>query len=239
MLPWRLSYARCVIRTVVFDGDQTLWDFETARQEALTIVCDEIIRATGASSVEVSPARLQQLWQEINAEHTGWRFEAMRRESFRRLLLDIEVRDAPLADTFTDCYFSARFSHCQVYPDVVPCLSELRRSYRVVLLSNGNTYPDRLGIGHLFDGVFFAQDIGFGKPDRRAFGHVQDALDTPANEMLNIGDSLENDVWGALNVGWNALWLNRDELAYPNVEPAVAMLANLGSLPSHEVLSAN
>ncbi len=204
-----------MIRVVVFDGDQTLWDFETARAKALDLTCQEIVRLTGAPTALVTPSRLQELWQQVSLEPVQRRFEEQRKESLRLLLVELQVGDEAMASEITEFYLSQRFAHCEVYPDVRPCLDQLRGTFRVVLLSNGNTYPDRVGMAEYFDGVFFAQDIGYQKPDERAFRLVQNTLDCQPLDIINIGDSLHHDVYGALDAGWRAMWLNRNEATLP------------------------
>ncbi|MGH2366490.1 MAG: HAD family hydrolase, partial [Chloroflexota bacterium] len=136
------------------------------------------------------------------------RFEAIRRESIRRLLASFELESEATVDELTEYYFTQRFGLCQVYPDVRPCLEELQGHVRVALLSNGNTYPDRIGVAEYFQAVCFGQDIGFNKPDPRAFKAVEQALGCEPHEMVAVGDSLVNDVQGAQAVGWQAVWLN-------------------------------
>ena len=58
--------------------------------------------------------------------------------------------------------------------------------------------------------IFVSYDIGFNKPDRRIFAHVAVKLFLKENdEIYYVGDSFENDIVGATNYGWKAIWLNR------------------------------
>lgn len=58
--------------------------------------------------------------------------------------------------------------------------------------------------------IFVSYDVGFNKPDRRIFAHVADKLSLKENdEIYYVGDSFENDIVGATNYGWRAIWLNR------------------------------
>lgn len=64
---------------------------------------------------------------------------------------------------------------------------------RTAVLTNGtDTIPAEvaaMGIAKRFDAIFNSADIGFTKPDVRAFRHVLDALDVEPNETFFTDDS--------------------------------------------------
>ncbi|MET0830426.1 MAG: HAD-IA family hydrolase [Microbacterium sp.] len=64
---------------------------------------------------------------------------------------------------------------------------------RTAVLTNGtDTIPEEvatLGIADRFDAIFNSADIGFAKPDVRAFEHVLDALEVAAAEVFFTDDS--------------------------------------------------
>ena len=78
------------------------------------------------------------------------------------------------------------------------------------MLSNGNTYPERCGLEDYFDFVVFAQDVKVEKPDPKIFEITAQQAGCEFSQLMHVGDSLENDVAGAQNVGAPAVWLNRD-----------------------------
>ena len=101
------------------------------------------------------------------------------------------------------------------FDDVLPALGELRAlGVRIVLFSNvmgcaappaGSAPP----IDAAVDGTFYSCDIGYAKPDPRAFREVARRLDVEANHILHVGDALETDVRGAHAAGWQALLIDR------------------------------
>ena len=82
-----------------------------------------------------------------------------------------------------------------VVDDAVLKLSDELRSLglRTAVLTNGtDTIPaevDALGIAGHFDAVFNSAEIGFAKPDVRAFQHVLDALGVGGPEVFFTDDS--------------------------------------------------
>lgn len=56
--------------------------------------------------------------------------------------------------------------------------------------------------------VFISGSIGYAKPHPEAFAFVEKALPAAKEEILFIGDSLDNDIIGGQNAGWSTLWFN-------------------------------
>ena len=104
---------------------------------------------------------------------------------------------------------SHRFEDIELFEDVLPTLGALGEKYRLGLLSNGNTYPDRCGLNGVFEFVVFAQDYGVEKPDPRFFRIALEKAGCTRHDLLHVGDSFENDLMGATNAGIRSIWLNR------------------------------
>lgn len=79
--------------------------------------------------------------------------------------------------------------------DIVELADEIRRTGRVTaILTNGtDTIAEEAtaaGLHSHFNPIFNSADIGYAKPDARAFQHVLDALELAADELLFTDDSL-------------------------------------------------
>ncbi|MBC1482135.1 HAD family hydrolase [Listeria sp. FSL L7-1509] len=59
------------------------------------------------------------------------------------------------------------------------------------------------------ENTFISGKIGYEKPDKRLFALVEEQLGMIGSKTYYIGDSFKNDVIGAKQAGWNAIWLNR------------------------------
>ena len=82
--------------------------------------------------------------------------------------------------------------------------------YKIGLISNGNSSPDRCGLAGYFSFIIFSQDVGYDKPEPQIFqaGYIQSG--STSHELMHVGDSLNNDVCGAANAGSVSVWLNRE-----------------------------
>jgi len=209
-----------VIEAVLFDGDQTLWDFERVMHDALLAVLDELRSARpGPFADALSVPELQDDRQAVAEELTGIEFNLARLrvlgfgrtlERRRRVEGGDEGADTELAQRLTTTYFDHRDRDPALFPDVIPCLDALRPRYRLGLLSNGSRLPERVGLGAYFESVVFAQDHRVVKPDKGIFEVSERELGVGPAACVLVGDHPLNDVVGAKRAGWSAIWLDRD-----------------------------
>lgn len=93
-----------------------------------------------------------------------------------------------------------------------PLLSWLKSRFKLIILTNENTRTQLLKMSVIdphseyFSSILTSEEMGFEKPDPRAFQIALEALELEACECLMIGDSLKNDIWPALNSGIYAVW---------------------------------
>jgi putative hydrolase of the HAD superfamily len=208
------------VRAVVFDGDQTLWDFRRVMRDALTAVVEEIKEARpGPFTDALGWADLERDRSVVGAEFKGMEFNMARLRvlGFTRTLRrrreaegGDEEADARLAERISASYFRHRDRDPALYEDTLPCLRALRRRYRLGLLSNGSRLPEAVGLAGVFDSVVFAQDHRIEKPDKRIFEVAERELGVDASTCVLVGDHPENDVVGAKRAGWMAVWIDRD-----------------------------
>ena len=65
------------------------------------------------------------------------------------------------------------------------------------------------------ENIIVSGDYGINKPDVRIYEIMQEKLQIPNDCLYYIGDSLENDIVGANNAGWKAIWINRYKKKLP------------------------
>jgi len=119
------------------------------------------------------------------------------------------------------------------YPDAVPALESLRAAgLRRVAASNWDcSLPDGLamaGLGGLLDGAVSSAVAGAAKPDPAVFLAALELAGCEPGEALFAGDSLENDVEGALACGMQAALVLREG----DPPPGVRVVRSLTELPA-------
>ena len=124
--------------------------------------------------------------------------------------------------------------HFELYPDATATLGSLRaHGLKVGLLSN--TARDlQLFVAHhglAVDALLTSRVHGKTKPHASIFRNVLELLAVRPEEAVMVGDSIEDDVDGALAVGMRALLVDRDG-RYPDrperLDSLAAVVAALG-----------
>ncbi len=199
------------ITTISFDADGTLWDFEGVMRYALRCTLDELRRRVPSIPDSLSIETLIAIRNQVAEERKGkaTKHETIRLEAFKRTLESIENSNDDLAAHLNAVYLKHRFEDIQLFDDVLLTLNALQGHYRLGLLSNGNTYPERCGLVGRFQFVVFAQDYGVQKPDPRLFEIAIRQAGCTKRQLLHVGDSFQNDVMGAKRAGVRSVWLNR------------------------------
>ena len=117
------------------------------------------------------------------------------------------------------------------FPDVLPALSALG-GHRLVVVSNWDcSLADWLrGAGLLehVDAVVTSAEVGVAKPGRAIFEHALELAGARPTDAVHVGDSLENDVAGALAAGIRPVLVARDGSPPAGVET----IRSLTELPS-------
>jgi putative hydrolase of the HAD superfamily len=199
-----------VIKVVTFDADGTLWDFERVMREAFALVLaklrDHVPRHAGALTVD----DLIRIRERVAGERAMQQatHEQIRLASFVRTLEELGCAAPSLALQLTDLYLRHRFEGIRLFDDVELTLDRLV-DYRLGIVSNGNSYPDRCELPGRFQFTAFAQEHGARKPDRRLFEAAVHLAACRPEEILHVGDSLEDDVAGAKPLGIRTVWINR------------------------------
>ena len=195
---------------LLFDADNTLFDFDQAERNAHLLLC----RAHGLAFSEEG----YQLYHKCNADL--WRDfdrglctkEYLLVERFRRYLAITGEQADP--EALNRDHLRALGEGAMLLPGAEELCRVLSRDHRLYLLTNAvasvqKTRFANSAIAPYFQGVFISEEVGVGKPDPAYFEYVFRAVPGLARDnALVIGDSLTSDIQGANNAGLPCCWFN-------------------------------
>jgi 2-haloalkanoic acid dehalogenase type II len=223
------------LRAVCFDLDNTLWDIEPVLTRAERILADWMRGRYPRLAETLSAGAMARIRESLLREQPRKAHDLtfLRRESLARLALesgcDRSAADAIAHEAFATWH--AERNRCVPFDDVVPALEILRSRFRLATLSNGNADLECIGIAHHFDIRLHAAELGFAKPDPRAYAALAEALTLAPAEILFVGDEPCADVIGPGAAGMQTVWVNRTGAAWPSALAAPdASVSDLGGV---------
>lgn len=99
------------------------------------------------------------------------------------------------------------------YADTFEVLTELKKKYKLVLVSNTDCFIgpviERYELNKYFDAMVFSYEVGKLKTDPDFFPEVLTTFKVKNEEALMVGDSIETDIEGAQAAGLPAVLLDR------------------------------
>lgn len=168
-------------------------------------------------------------WEEILKEYRP--YETVIRRCFatimRKYSLDYTEEDG-------DAMINA-ITTWGAFPDVPPVLRLLRQYTKIVIISNTeNRLIDKNieNIGVPFDDYITAEQARAYKPSHAVFDYTLKKLGCDKSEILHVANGFEYDIMPAHELGWKAVWINREgipgDLAYGPYDE----LPDLNGLPA-------
>ncbi len=231
------------IRAVGFDLDDTLCVYLPTAIRARRQVFEEILHPLTGLDIDTLDQYYRQAFKTMYAEIHSERWyphylkagAVTRTETFRRMLNLIGLPTDGLAEQVSERYAHLREQYLHLHEDALPVLNALKARYPLMVITNGPAYEQRrelqvLGIEPLFDVVAIEGEVGIGKPHAEIFRYAESLVGVPPQEILFVGNSWEHDVQGALNAGWQAVWLNREGIEPPTSEAQVPVITSLDEL---------
>jgi phosphoserine phosphatase len=161
-----------------------------------------------------------------------------RLQSWATALEEVGIDDQALAAELAEFFVIDRSRRHVVFAETERVLHELKKNFRLALITNGA--PDIQGakidgsnLASFFETIIISGDHGFGKPDRRIFQLALERLKVAAHEAVMIGDSLNRDVAGARDAGIRTVWINRYNRTLTDSHPIPDFqLSDLRDLPA-------
>jgi putative hydrolase of the HAD superfamily len=210
-----------------FDLDHTLWDFDAnARKTLEQLHLDLNLPEKGIHDFDLFYRNYlvhnEKLWAKYRNGQI--RQDELRLKRMWLSLLDFKIADEALAKQMNELFLQLLPTRTLLFPDTIEVLQYLRdKGYGLHLITNGfdEVQHNKLrysGLAEFFEVVVTSECSNSLKPQKEIFEYALNKTGAKVEESLMIGDTLDVDVVGALNVGMDAVHVNYNG-AEQEVEP--------------------
>lgn len=214
---------------IFFDLDDTLFDFSSASLISLSRLWDESpsIRTRfkdPEAFIDEYHIHNKRMWELHESGQITADF--LKGERFRLTLSpdhdDDETRRRMRA--FNDRYLRLLGECNAPVEGALELLAMLSRKHLIGVLTNGFTEVQyrklrSTGLDRYIQRMVISDEIGIQKPDSRIFRYAEKATGATSDTSIMIGDNPDNDIQGALNAGWHAIYFDRKDKPFTSLSP--------------------
>lgn len=196
---------------LLFDLDNTLFDFEVSEQKALFKTAVHYgYKEHPEVFINAYHDVNKPLWQALERGEITSAF--IKHERFKRLIAQLGISVEP--EEMSAFYVHTLGEGIDVLPHARELCGYLKSKYKMAAVTNGlkAVQEKRLRLSEMdvyFDAVIISEEAGVSKPDPEIFEH---ALKKMGHEdkttVLMIGDNLKADILGAKRAGIDGCWVN-------------------------------
>ena len=200
------------VKAIIFDAYGTLFDVNSAAEKCKDKIGD---KWEGFAN----------FWRTTQLEYTWLRSLMKRHKDFWQVTedsLDKSMNafniDKSMKNELLDLY-----KILNTFPEVKDVLNKLKeKNYKLAILSNGtpsllNELVKGNNIENIFDDIFSIEEVGIYKPDSRVYDIPIKKYQIQKNEVTFLSANTW-DVSGSGNYGYNAIWVNRNNNIFDNLD---------------------
>ena len=200
------------IKAIIFDAYGTLFDVNSAAEK-----CKEKIGDKWESFANY--------WRTTQLEYTWLRSLMKRHKDFWKITedsLDKSMKvfniETSMKNELLDLY---KVLSC--YPEVKDTLNKLNeKNYKVAILSNGthsllNQLVSNNNLENIFDDIFSIEEVGIFKPDSKVYEIPIKKYKIQKEDIVFLSANTW-DVSGGGYFGYNAIWVNRNDGIFDNLD---------------------
>jgi putative hydrolase of the HAD superfamily len=211
---------------VILDLDDTI-----ISDDAVSQVCWKIISKKYAPLIgRMSPQDLLSIIQAVTGvywadpeNHRKGRLHLYqtRRELVAQALIQAHLGDQKLGFEIADAFTNEKNQRINLIPGALETLQYLKSlSLPLALVTNGGASVqrgkiERFGLQTYFDCIIVEGDFGYGKPDKQVFEACLKQFAVDPSQAWMVGDDLNRDIGGAMNVGIRGIWVDWRQKGLP------------------------
>ena len=202
-------------KLLLFDADGTLFDFEKAERRAFRNTLEKYkIEGDFSANHKIYEVYNKGVWKDF--EDGKITSKELRIKLFRQFLDHLnKAEDSQEMSRYYIKELAKGTDLIDGAEELIKKVAESDNDYEYVIITNGIAdvqHPRimRSKLAGYFKGkIFVSEEVGYPKPDRRYFeGVLKDYSEFQLDEILIIGDSLNSDIKGGVELNIATCWMN-------------------------------
>jgi len=210
-------------QVILFDADETLFDFRMSERVALKgVLTDFGIEYDENYHLKIYMELNTAIWKEF--EDGRITQDKLKIERFRRFAseLKIEFNEFDMAKSYMKHLSQASF----LFDGAKELIKNLSKDYKLGIITNGltdvqDTRIRKSVIAEYFETIIISEEAKVAKPDARIYDlALRNMNHTDKKTVLYVGDSLSSDIQGGINAGIDTCWVNKEKTEnLSNIQP--------------------
>lgn len=213
-------------KTICFDLDNTLFSHEAAFEKAIRHCYKKQLEDWQKKGLSFEPVD-EDVWFDLFKHNSDLYWDQFENKiidasTYRRMRYDDTMTAFGLpycdeeADEFHELYYHIVYQFSEPFEGMEQLFQRLRaEGVKIGIITNGTVDTQYKKVTELSldeyiekECIFISEQLGISKPDKQIFSHALEVLDACETGILFVGDSWEHDVVGAIEAGWDAIYLN-------------------------------
>ena len=205
-----------MLKVVIFDLDNTLYDYEGCNQQA-----EKCLFKTIADDFAVTPETAKELLKKAKSSIKNRLGDDIAASHNRLLYMQNiceQVGKNPLdyAMKFYDIYWNSMLDQMELFEYVLPLFDQLRnKGIKIAVLTDMTAHIqyrklEKLRITKYVDCIVTSEEAGAEKPSEKMFELILQKSDAAPKEALMVGDHAVKDIMGAAQLGIPGILYRKD-----------------------------
>jgi len=200
------------VKAIVFDAYGTLFNVNSAAEKCKDKIGD---KWEGFAN----------FWRTTQLEYTWLRSLMKRHKDFWQVTedsLDKSMKAFKVDNSMKNELLNL-YKVLSPYPEIKEVLKKLKeKEYKLAILSNGtpallNELVKSNNLENIFDDIFSIEEVGIYKPDSKVYDMPVKKYQIKADKVAFLSANTW-DVSGGGNYGYNAIWVNRNDNIFDNLD---------------------
>jgi putative hydrolase of the HAD superfamily len=211
-----------------FDLDHTLWDFEANAKDTLyELYLKYDLIKIGIENFDDFFCKYsihnEKLWSRYTKGFI--KQEELRWKRLWLTFLEYKIANEPLSKQIAQDFLQILPTKKTLFPYTIEILQYLKgKQYSLHLITNGfeNVQYKKIKNSNIqvyFQEVITSEGSNSLKPNKEIFEYALHQSKATKNESLMIGDNLEADILGGINIGMDTVYVNYLNICATNIKP--------------------